>query len=90
MQQEAELADEMEYVRAELKRRKLYDAIFYPGWKRKRELKAQIAEKQDHLDALDGVEQAVVSRDPDRVRVTGTASEAAVRAAIVGAGFTPT
>ena len=44
-----EVANEMKYVRAELKRRKLYDAIFYPGWKRKHELKAQIKAKCVHM-----------------------------------------
>ncbi|MCB9523459.1 MAG: permease [Myxococcales bacterium] len=41
------------------------------------------------LNALEGVEAAVVEREPDRAIVRGPISEAAVRAAIVEAGFTP-
>ncbi len=41
------------------------------------------------LNALEGVESAVVERDPDRATVRGRVDEIAVRAAITEAGFTP-
>jgi copper chaperone len=42
---------------------------------------------EGEVGALDGVESVVVDVDTKRVAVVGTASDAAVRAAIVEAGY---